>query len=84
MLAAQAEAQAFRESCAQAAETGKLDNRPLVVLTAGHRPPPPGMSGKTQDPPRLLSLGREGRGEEAEGEDYCERSAYWRKESKRH
>lgn len=49
MLAAQAEAQAFRESCAQAAETGKLDNRPLVVLTAGHRPPPPGMSGKTQE-----------------------------------
>ena len=49
MLAAQAEAQAFRESCAQAAETGKLDNRPLVVLTAGHRPPPQGVNGTTQD-----------------------------------
>jgi pimeloyl-ACP methyl ester carboxylesterase len=56
MLAAQAEVQAFRESCAQAAETGKLDNRPLVVLTAGHVPPPQGMSGRTQNVFRDIRL----------------------------
>lgn len=47
MLAAQGELHVLRESCAQAAETGKLDNRPLVVLTAGDRSPLPGMSEKT-------------------------------------
>jgi pimeloyl-ACP methyl ester carboxylesterase len=49
MLAAQGEGRAFRESCVQAAATGKLDNRPLVVLTAGHIPPPSDMSEKTQN-----------------------------------
>jgi pimeloyl-ACP methyl ester carboxylesterase len=49
MLAAQDEGRAFRESCVQAAATGKLDNRPLVVLTAGHIPPPSDMSEKTQN-----------------------------------
>jgi pimeloyl-ACP methyl ester carboxylesterase len=49
VLAAQGEAKALRETCAQAAETGGLDNRPLVVLTAGHIPPPSGMSQKTQN-----------------------------------
>jgi pimeloyl-ACP methyl ester carboxylesterase len=48
MLAAQGELHVLRESCAQAAETGKLDNRPLVVLTAGDRSPLPGMSETTQ------------------------------------
>ena len=49
MLAAQGEGQAFRASCAQVAETRKLDNSPLVVLTAGHIPPPSGMSEATQN-----------------------------------
>jgi hypothetical protein len=49
MQAAQGEGRAFRESCVQAAATGKLDNRPLVVLTAGHIPPPSDMSEKTQN-----------------------------------
>jgi pimeloyl-ACP methyl ester carboxylesterase len=49
MLAAQGEAQAMRESFAQAAETGKLGNHPLVVLTAGHIPPPSDMSEQKQN-----------------------------------
>jgi hypothetical protein len=42
--AVHAEGQAFIETCAQAAETGKVGNLPLVVLTAGHRFPVSGMS----------------------------------------
>ena len=44
-----AEKQAFLETCAQAAETGKVGNLPLVVLTAGRRFPLSGMSEETEN-----------------------------------
>lgn len=47
--AVRAEGQALGEICAQSAESGKLADRPLVVLTAGHRFPVSGMSEKTQN-----------------------------------
>jgi pimeloyl-ACP methyl ester carboxylesterase len=49
LSAMNAEKQAFVEICAQAAETGKLGDLPLVVLTAGSRFPMSGMSEKTQN-----------------------------------
>jgi pimeloyl-ACP methyl ester carboxylesterase len=49
LSAVHAEVQAFVEICAQAAETGKLGDLPLVVLTAGRRFPMSGMSEKTQN-----------------------------------
>ena len=49
LSAVHAEGQAFVEICAQAAETGKLGDLPLVVLTAGRRFPMSGMSEKTQN-----------------------------------
>jgi pimeloyl-ACP methyl ester carboxylesterase len=45
----QAEAQAFGKISAQAAETGTLKFRPLVVLTAGRRSPLRGMSEETHN-----------------------------------
>jgi len=49
LSAMHAEGQAFVESCAEAAHTGKLGDLPLVVLTAGQRFRMPGLSGEAQN-----------------------------------
>jgi pimeloyl-ACP methyl ester carboxylesterase len=49
MSGMKAEAQAFGKISAQAAETGTLKFRPLVVLTAGRRSPLQGMSEETHN-----------------------------------